>query len=593
MLCKKSSAFEGKGWVFHLVKYTLFAMLLIVMSSFLTFADESVVPEIINIDINSTHEVNFQPGDHKQLYFTIEKSGLYFLDFSTNDDRVFISGLDKADDSSTTVDHSDGYFYGVEGTSYYLDIYMSTDYVYPYKEDGSEAVFTDDGNATISINISPLDEPSTCEIGGAVKPKHIETKSNKYQSGYYAAFDISEPGWYLVSIDGEAFYEEAHTFDEDGNYIPNNNKYNIGNGSFTLYVHRFEEGRYWVRIEKSKKIGVSRIPDIEPGQKIAFNMDPLNLVAAAIMTTETAGQYYIAQEAEVTNNHYYTFEDESVINLNNRKESKLKYIRYYQEKISYKKYDRLKDDCHTLSGGPLYKKCATGSTFEAKDNGVYLYIAYTEGKRGIKVCPMLTAGTGGNEFRTNLKYASVVQMVDCKCKTIYPINTAFSTNKDKLFSDDIILSGNTLKRGKDFTVTFSNRNVGKSKVTLKGKGNFTGKLEYTTEILPLGTNIKSAKASGNSIKVTWNKQSAKMAKTRIEGYQIQYSTNKYFASDNHKEKKVKGYNKTSTVLKGLKKGKTYYLRICTYKKVGNKYYYSPWNTYIKLPSGLAKPIKVN
>ena len=57
------------------------------------------------------------------------------------------------------------------------------------------------------------------------------------------------------------------------------------------------------------------------------------------------------------------------------------------------------------------------------------------------------------------------------------------------------------------------------------------------------------------------------------GYQIQYSTNKNFA----KKKTVKVGSKVSKkIFKKMKKGKTYYIRIRAYKKVGGKVYYSGW-----------------
>ncbi|MCC8107038.1 MAG: hypothetical protein LIO99_13740 [Clostridiales bacterium] len=52
---------------------------------------------------------------------------------------------------------------------------------------------------------------------------------------------------------------------------------------------------------------------------------------------------------------------------------------------------------------------------------------------------------------------------------------------------------------------------------------------------------------------------------------------KTFASGN-KTKKVSGASKTSVKLSGLKKGKTYYVRIRTYKKVNGKTYYSAWSS---------------
>ena len=40
---------------------------------------------------------------------------------------------------------------------------------------------------------------------------------------------------------------------------------------------------------------------------------------------------------------------------------------------------------------------------------------------------------------------------------------------------------------------------------------------------------------------------------------------------------VKGYKKTSRTIRKLKRGKKYYVRVRTYKKVNGKNYYSAWS----------------
>ena len=67
-----------------------------------------------------------------------------------------------------------------------------------------------------------------------------------------------------------------------------------------------------------------------------------------------------------------------------------------------------------------------------------------------------------------------------------------------------------------------------------------------------------------------------MSKTRITGYQIAYSARKSFSSGT-KMIKVKGYSKTSKKIGKLKSGKTYYVKIRTYKVVKGKTLYSPWS----------------
>ncbi len=66
------------------------------------------------------------------------------------------------------------------------------------------------------------------------------------------------------------------------------------------------------------------------------------------------------------------------------------------------------------------------------------------------------------------------------------------------------------------------------------------------------------------------------------GYQIQYSTAKNFSSK--KTVTITNRNTASKVISSLTKGRTYYVRIRTYKSVSGKKYYSAW--------GAAKSVKI-
>jgi hypothetical protein len=80
-------------------------------------------------------------------------------------------------------------------------------------------------------------------------------------------------------------------------------------------------------------------------------------------------------------------------------------------------------------------------------------------------------------------------------------------------------------------------------------------------------NIKAKKpvAGKKSFTFKWTKVK------KSKGYEIQYATNKAFTK-NAKKVTVKGAKKTSKTIKGLKKGKTYYVRIRPYATKGGKKY---------------------
>ncbi len=87
------------------------------------------------------------------------------------------------------------------------------------------------------------------------------------------------------------------------------------------------------------------------------------------------------------------------------------------------------------------------------------------------------------------------------------------------------------------------------------------------------TKLKIANQKGRKLSVTWKKQK------KISGYQIQYSTGKTFAKGTKMTSIVKSSDKA--VIKKLKKGKTYYVRIRSYQKSGSKKTYSAWSSYTK------------
>ncbi len=101
------------------------------------------------------------------------------------------------------------------------------------------------------------------------------------------------------------------------------------------------------------------------------------------------------------------------------------------------------------------------------------------------------------------------------------------------------------------------------------------KLTVTSQSKVTATRILKTAKKGTSVTVTWEKIS------NISGYEIQYATDSKF------KKNVKKVNigKKSTQKKKiskLKKGKTYYIRIRTYKKSSGKKLYSSWSKVKKI-----------
>lgn len=135
-------------------------------------------------------------------------------------------------------------------------------------------------------------------------------------------------------------------------------------------------------------------------------------------------------------------------------------------------------------------------------------------------------------------------------------------------------AGKILKRNTDYTLKYASgrKNVGKYKVTIVFKGNYSGTKNLYFNIKPVKTTVKYLTAGKKCLKVAITRKSP-----QVTGYQIQYSTSKTFKSA--KIKDLIGYKTTSTTLKKLLTGRNYYVRVRTYKTAGGKKYYSGWSSY--------------
>lgn len=141
----------------------------------------------------------------------------------------------------------------------------------------------------------------------------------------------------------------------------------------------------------------------------------------------------------------------------------------------------------------------------------------------------------------------------------------------------------TLIKGTDYTVTYrNNTKVGTGTATIKLKGNYTGMKTAKFDVRPKGTTIVSLVAVKKAFTVKWKRNTA------VNGYDIEYSNQKNFknvATAKPKDAETIRYTRnsvTSRKFTGLVSGRTYYVRVRTYKKVNGKYIYSTWGTVKKI-----------
>ncbi len=94
---------------------------------------------------------------------------------------------------------------------------------------------------------------------------------------------------------------------------------------------------------------------------------------------------------------------------------------------------------------------------------------------------------------------------------------------------------------------------------------------YTAKVVPLKPTL-TLKSGKKQLTANWK------SVANITGYEVQYSTSKKFAKKTAKTVTVKKAKTKKTVIKKLRKGKKYFVRIRAYKTVGNKKIYGAWST---------------
>jgi len=134
-----------------------------------------------------------------------------------------------------------------------------------------------------------------------------------------------------------------------------------------------------------------------------------------------------------------------------------------------------------------------------------------------------------------------------------------------------VYAGNKKIPSKYYSVSYkNNKNVGYGTVTVKGKGSYVKYSGFTTFKINLKkVSLSSVKAQKKKMVVYWKKTGGN------QGYQVQYSTSKRFSSNVKTVRLSAG--KKSVTIKNIPAKKRYYVRIRSYKKVGNKIWYTGWS----------------
>lgn len=153
----------------------------------------------------------------------------------------------------------------------------------------------------------------------------------------------------------------------------------------------------------------------------------------------------------------------------------------------------------------------------------------------------------------------------------FTIKTGVKENAAVTFTS----SNKKVKVDKNGKVTIEKGFIGEATITIKAaatKSYLANSKKITVTVNPSKTTIcKAENVKGQKLKVSWKKN------TVGSGYEVQYSTDKSFKKG-VTTKKVSKNKTTSLTVSKLSKGKAYYARVRTVKKVGSKSYYSGWSS---------------
>ncbi len=167
----------------------------------------------------------------------------------------------------------------------------------------------------------------------------------------------------------------------------------------------------------------------------------------------------------------------------------------------------------------------------------------------------------GNEYKgSNDKATFKITQKSLAAAKVTVENLYYRSGKARNASPAVKVDGVDIARNRDYTVAYKNNtNVGAATVEITGVGNYTGKTKATYAIMPEKAKITSLKAGSKKFTV-------KVVKEKGAKYQVAYKvkgTSKY--------KTVTTSNVTKTV-KGLKKGKTYSVKVRAYQTINGKKY---------------------
>jgi hypothetical protein len=229
-----------------------------------------------------------------------------------------------------------------------------------------------------------------------------------------------------------------------------------------------------------------------------------------------------------------------------------------------------------VNDGVITKTCSCGEFIEEiiPATGKHTYkTKVVKPTTSAKGYTLKTCSGCGDEIKSNYT-AKLIAMSKCKA-TIAKSSYAY-TGKAIKPTVTVKYGSKKLTKGTDYTVSYKNNTkTGKATITIKGKGKYSGTITKTFNIVPKKATLSSVKSpKTKTLKVTWKKDS------QATGYQIVYSTSSKFKSS--KSVNISKNSTTSKTISKLTKGKTYYVKVRSYKTINGKKVYGAYSTVKKV-----------
>ena len=222
----------------------------------------------------------------------------------------------------------------------------------------------------------------------------------------------------------------------------------------------------------------------------------------------------------------------------------------------------------------------SGSDMKAHDvNGDLGFIAWRDVDATLGIRPALKLNLSSVIFSSEINAFAPVPV-----PSGIDIGNAKVTVEDQVYNGKkqtpkptVNLDGKTLTPGTDYSLKYkNNKETGLATVTVTGKGDYTGSVKGTFTINPKKVKGPSVTAGKREVSVEWKVD----RRNDYDGYQIEIDRREDFTTA--RRHTIKNPRIIGKIIGSLKKGKTYYIRIRTWKKnPEGKRFYSVWSKTFK------------